>query len=101
MGHFTIQLPTGQKADVWRGFARKKQLSLLSLFRGKNLKVDEKIAYIIKIRSFLEGQQEYRLMKTKDGVWVADEDGFFAVENDDQVSLLIKRTIDEYEKLQH
>ena len=42
-------------------------------------------------------QKEYRLLKTKEGEWTSEDDGGFRVTPDDQISIAIKKAIDNYE----
>ena len=96
MGHFTISLPNNQQGDVRWGTIRKKVL-FLSLFRSNKLKNEEKKGYIVKVEPATKDQKEYRLLKAKEGEWTSEDDGGFRVTPDDQISVVIKKAIDDYE----
>jgi hypothetical protein len=99
MGYFTIDLPGRIKAEVRFGKVMKKVIlpNLFDLFRMKGAKKEERRGYIVKIG---EGQL-YRLLRTKEGVWLNDSDSGFPVAEDDETSLAIKKAIEEYEQSPH
>ena len=96
MGQFTIALPNNQRGDVRWGTIRKKSL-FLDLFKKKRLDNEVKKGYIIKIEPASKNQKEYRFLKTKKGNWTSEDDGGFQVTSDDQISIEIKKAIDNYE----
>jgi len=96
MGHFTIALPNNQQGDVRWGTIRKKSL-FLDLFRKNRLNNEVKKGYIVHIEPASTNQQEYRLLKTKEGEWLSEGDEGFRVTPDDQISIAIKKAIDNFE----
>jgi len=96
MGHFTISLPNNLQGDVRFGTIKKKSL-FLDLFKPKKSNDDIKKGYIIKIEPTSTEQNEYRLLKTKEGKWTSEDVGGFQVSPDDELSALIKSAIDNYE----
>ena len=96
MGHFTITLQNNQQGDVRWGTLRKES-TLLNLFKGNKSANEIKKGYIVKVASTSSEQKEYRLLKTKEGNWTSEDDGGFQVTPDDQISVAIKKAIDEYE----
>jgi len=96
MGHFTITLPNNQQGDVRWGTVRKKSI-FLNLFKDNKSGNEIKKGYIIKVEPTSTEQKEYRLLKTKEGNWTSEDDGGFRVTPDDEISLSIKKAIDDYE----
>ena len=96
MGHFTISLPNNLQGDVRFGTIKKKSL-FLDLFKTKKSNDDIKKGYIIKIEPTSTEQNEYRLLKTKEGKWTSEDVGGFQVSPDDEISTAIKGAIDNYE----
>lgn len=96
MGHFTIILPNNQQGDVRWGTIKKKTL-FLNLFRSNKLKGEEKKGYIVKIAPVLNNQNEYRLLKAKEGEWTSESNEGFQIAPDDEMSVAIKKAIDDYE----
>ena len=96
MGHFIINLPDNKQADVRWGTVRKELISL-NLFKGNKSRNEIKKGYIVNLEPTSAEQKEYRLLKTKDGNWISGDDGAFRVTPDDEVSLSIKKRIDDYE----
>ena len=92
MGHFTVQLPTGEQADVREGVIRKKIISLRSIFGGQKTAPDKKRAYIIHV-----GQKEYRLLRSMDGVWLTEGMGNFVPTEEDTLSTALKKEIQQHE----
>jgi len=99
MGYFTIDLPGKIKGEVRFGkVMRKVKLSdLFDLFSKKGPKREERRGYIVKIGEV----QLYRLLRTKEGEWLNDGDSGFPVAEDDEISLAIKKAIEEYEQSPH
>jgi hypothetical protein len=97
MGHFTIALPNNQQGDVRWGTIRRKSL-FIGLFRNSKLNNEVKKGYIVNIEPASKGQKEYRLLKTNEGEWLSEDDGGFRVTPDDQISVAIKKAIDNYER---
>jgi hypothetical protein len=98
MGRFTIELPNNQHGDVRWGTIRKKSL-FLGLFKKNRLKNEVKKGYIIKIEPVSKDQKEYRLLKTKEGNWTFEDVDGFQVTPEDEISIEIKKAIDNYENL--
>lgn len=96
MGHFTITLPNNQQGDVRWGTVRKELISL-NFFKGNKSGNQIKKVYIVKVEPTSIEQKEYRLLKTKVGNWTSDDHGGFLVTPDDEISLSIKKAIDNYE----
>jgi hypothetical protein len=96
MGQFTITLPNNQQGNVRWGTIRKKTF-FLNLFRHHKLKSEEKKGYIVKIAAVLNSLNEYRLLKTKEGEWASEGNEGFQVTPDDEMSIAIKKAIDNYE----
>ena len=96
MGHFTITLQNNQQGDVRWGTIKKKTL-FLDLFKGKKLNNEVKKGYMVRIESPPTEHKEYRLLKTKEGKWTSEDDGGFHVTPDDEISVLIRSGIDNYE----
>ena len=96
MGQFTIDLPNSYHGDVRWGTIRKKAL-FLGLFKRNRLNNEVKKGYIIKIEPAIKDQKEYHLLKTKDGIWASEGEEGFVVTPDDQISVEIKKAIDNYE----
>jgi hypothetical protein len=96
MGHFTITLPNNQQGDVRQGTVRKKS-TLLNFLKGNKSDNEIKKGYIVKIEPNSTEQKEYRLLKSKEGNWISEDDGGFQVTPDDEISLSIKKAIDNYE----
>jgi len=96
MGHFTITLPNDQQGDVRWGTIRKKSI-FLNLFKSNKSGDEIKKGYIVNVESTSAEQKEYRLLKTKAGDWTSEDDGGFRVTPDDEISLSIKKAIDNYE----
>jgi hypothetical protein len=96
MGHFTIALSNNQQGDVRWGTITKKS-SFLGLFRKNRLDNEVTKGYIVTIEPASKDQKEYRLLKTKEGEWTSEDDGGFRVTPDDQISMAIKKAIDNYE----
>jgi len=93
MGYFTINLPDSRHGEVRWGKVRKLQLPFLWLSKKNR---DEKTGYIITVNSAIEGISEYRLFKTKEGIWSHDPDGRNQVE--DKIALAIRDAIEQREK---
>ena len=96
MGHFTINLPNNQLGNVRWGTIKKKSL-FLNPFKGNNSNNEVKKGYIVRIEPTSTGLNEYRLLKTKEGKWTSEDDGGFHVTPDDEISVLIRSGIDNYE----
>ena len=96
MGHFTINLPNNQQGDVRWGTIKKKSL-FLDLFKSKKSNNEIRKGYIIRIEPTSIENNEYRLLKTKEGKWTSEDDGGFQVTPDDEISASIKSAIDNYE----
>jgi hypothetical protein len=96
MGHFTITLPNNQQGDVRWGTVRKELISL-NLFRANKSGNKIKKCYIVKVEPASAEPKEYRLLKTKEGDWTFEDDGGFRVTPDNEITLSIKRAIDNYE----
>ena len=96
MGHFTINLPNNQKGDVRWGTIKKKSL-FLGLFKSKKSESEIRKGYIIKIEPASIENNEYRLLKTREGKWTSEGDEGFQVTPDDEISASIKSAIDNYE----
>lgn len=92
MGHFTLQLPTGEQADVREGVISRKTVSLRSIFGGQKTAPDKKRAYIIHV-----GQKEYRLLRSMEGDWLAEGMGNFVPTVDDALSTALKKEIQQHE----
>jgi hypothetical protein len=99
MGYFTIDLPGNIKGEVRFGKVTRKLISInpFTLFKRKGPKREERRGYIVKIA---EGQL-YRLLRTKDGEWLNESDSGFQTAKDDEISLAIKKAIEEYEQRLH
>src|SRR5690348_15098729 len=95
MGHFTIALSNNEQANVQWGVIRKKT-SFFNLFRSNKLKNEERKGYIITMGA-AKGQSEYRLLKTREGEWTSESDGGFQVSTDNEITVAIKRAIDNFE----
>ena len=98
MGQFTITLPDNLQGNVRWGTIRKMSL-FLGLFKKNNLHNSVKTGYIVNIEPATTNAIEYRLIKTKEGDWTSQDDGGFQVTPDDQISVAIKKAIDNYERL--
>jgi len=98
MGQFTITLPDNLQGNVRWGTIRKMSL-FLGLFKKNNLYSSVRKGYIVKIETAAADTKEYRLIKTKEGDWTSQDDGGFQVTPDDQISVAIKKAIDNYERL--
>jgi len=61
----------------------------------------ERIGYIIRIEPSENSQNEYRLLKSKEGAWLTGSEAGFGIEQDDHLSLQIKEAIDAHEKSVH
>ncbi len=96
MRHFTIALPNNQQGDVKWGTITKKS-PFLGLFRKNRLDNEVRKGYIVTMEPTSKDQKEYRLLKTKEGEWTSEDDGGFRVTPDDQISIAIKKAIDNYE----
>ncbi len=96
MGHFTITLPNNQQGDVRWGTIRRSSL-FLNIFKRNKSNYEIKKGYIVKVEPTSTEQKEYRLLKTKEGNWISKDDGGFQVTPDDEISVSIKKAIDNYE----
>ena len=96
MGHFTINLPNNQHGDVRYGTIKKMSL-FFGLFKSKKSNNEVKKGYIVRIDPTSTKHNEYRLLKTKQGKWTSEDDGGFQVTPDDEISVLIRSAIDNYE----
>jgi hypothetical protein len=92
MGHYILQLPTGEQADVRVGVIQRKALSFRWLFGGNRMPSDKKRAYIIHV-----GPKEYRLLRSMDGVWLTEGVGDFQPNAEDTLSTLLKNGILKHE----
>ena len=97
MGQFTIALPNNLQGDVRWGSLKRKTFSL-NPFTWKKFKSEVKRGYIVRIDSPENGQKEYRLLKTMEGAWSADEVGGFNLSPEDENTEAIKIAIDHHEK---
>lgn len=96
MGHFRISLPGNRTGEVRWG----KVIKISSLVRWLpwlNGNIDKKIGYFIRVEPAVEQKTEYRLFKTKEGNWFADEDGRLPITS--ETMLEIKDAIEAHEKL--
>ena len=79
MGHFTIDLPEGKKADVRFGTVFKISFSLLRRKKAASQK-----GYIIQVSG--PGQtSEYRFFKTQQGDWYKDPEGEMKLDEQDVI----------------
>jgi hypothetical protein len=97
MGHFIIHLPNNRQGDVRWGTVKKKVL-FENLFKSKKSDNEAKRAYIVMIDQTSSEHAEYRLLKTKEGKWISEDDGGFQVTPDDEISASVKSAIDNYER---
>lgn len=91
MGHFTINLPNNEQADVRWGNVRKLEINL-NIFSKSKPKSEPKTGYKVKV----EANVEYQLFKSTTGEWTKDADGKIAL--NDEPLLSIKKAIIEKEK---
>ncbi|MEJ7739952.1 MAG: hypothetical protein WKF97_21220 [Chitinophagaceae bacterium] len=98
MGRFEISLPDNIKGEVRSGKVIKMQKGFLDLLLPwKKVNREEKTGYIIKVKSTVENNTEYRLFKTTEGNWSQDADGLIKMEG--ETAMAIKKAIEEHEKL--
>lgn len=108
MAHYTINLPGNIQGDVRQGKVFKKRAAFAKQWPWLKLHTDERTGYVVTVGN--NGLQ-YHLLKTNDGQWPsAAEDNTLLVAiktadkwqpiNDDQVTLAIKKAIDDYENKQ-
>ena len=93
MAHFTIQLPDNSGWDVASGQVLKK--TVFVGFFGKKKTGDVRRGYIITSKST---PKQYRFLKTSEGNWTDKNEAGFEAGND-ETSLLIKKRIDEFERI--
>ena len=97
MAQFFIKLPNNRQGNVRTGIQRKEQKSFLHMLAPwKKLNKEEKLAYIVEVNP-VDDIREYRLLKTKNGIWLQEGEDKWLREGDGKLNLLIKKAIDEYE----
>ena len=99
MAQFFIDLPNNRQGNVRTGIKRKEERTFLHLFMPwKKLNKEEKIAYIIEVNPF-DDIGEYRLLKTKEGKWLNEEEDKWLRHGEATFHSAIKKAIDEYESV--
>ena len=97
MAQFFINLPNNRQGNVRTGIKRIAKKSFLHLFLPKKKSdKEEKLAYIVEVTPMYD-IHEYRLLKTKDGRWLATGDDTWLREGEGSINIDIKSAIDAYE----
>lgn len=91
MAHFTIHLPDHSEWDIRSGQVFKKTFG----FFKKKKAEDSRKGYVVICKS---NQKQYRFLKTPEGNWSDKSEAGFGNSND-ETSILIKKQIDEFEKI--
>ena len=107
MAQFTINLPGGMRGEVRQGKVFKKRAAFTKQWPWIRLAADERRGYIVTVDN--NGIQ-YHLLKTGDGKWPAatgpdmelaiKAEGKWQPVKDDNITLAIKKAIDDYENKQ-
>ncbi len=99
MAQYFIKLPNNRQGNVKTGIRKKDKKSLTDFFKpSKKLNKEEKIAYIVEVEPFSE-IREYRLLKTKEGIWLNDGEDKWLCHGEPDFNSAIKKAIDDYETL--
>ncbi len=98
MAQYFIKLPNNRQGNVKTGIRKKDKKSFMDLFSSKKMNNEEKIAYIVEVIP-AHDISEYRLLKTKDGMWLNDGDDKWLRHAEPAFNSAIKEAIDEHEKL--
>ncbi len=97
MGYFTIDLPADRKGEVRFGKIVRKAGNFFDLFRRKTRDREVRTGYIVKVHLDAGDEKIYHLLKSKEDEWLTDGSAGFQVAEDDEISLAIKKAIDEHE----
>ncbi len=98
MAQYFIELPNNRQGNVKTGIRKKDKKKFMDLFfPSKKLNNEEKIAYIVEVSPVYD-LSEYRLLKTKSGMWLNDGEDKWLQHGETAFNLAIKKAIDEYEK---
>ncbi len=98
MGHFKIDLVSGRQADVRYGKITEKMINFWDLFRRRRGDRVKRIGYVVKLDPPQRSGREYRFLRSIEGIWVKEDSGAFRVSEDDELSIEIKKGIDDYER---
>lgn len=99
MAQYNIILPNDRQGNVKTGIRKKDKKSFMDFFfsSGK-LNKEEKIAYIVEVTPAYD-ISEYRLLKTKEGIWLNDGEDKWLRHGEAGFNSAIKKAIDDYENL--
>jgi hypothetical protein len=98
MAQYFINLPHNRQGNVKTGIRKKDKKSFKDLFSSKKLNNEEKIAYIVEIIP-AHDISEYRLLKTKEGIWLNDGEDKWLQHGEPSFNAAIKKAIDDHEKV--
>ncbi|MEP6948106.1 MAG: hypothetical protein ABI863_02475 [Ginsengibacter sp.] len=99
MAQYFIKLPNSRQGNVKTGIRKKDKKKFMDLFfPSAKLNTEEKIAYIVEVEP-ANDISEYRLLKTKEGIWLNDGEDKWLRQGEASFNSVIKKAIDDYEKL--
>jgi len=99
MAQYFITLPNNRQGNVKTGIKRKETKNFMHLFfPRKESDKQEKIAYIVEVLPVYD-ISEYRLLKTKEGKWLNEEEDKWLRHGEATFHSAIKKAIDEYESV--
>ncbi len=98
MAQYFITLPNNRQGNVKTGIRKKDKKSFMDIFSSKKLNNEEKIAYIVEVIP-AHDISEYRLLKTKEGIWLNDGEDKWLRHGEAAFNTAIKQAIDAHEKL--
>jgi hypothetical protein len=93
MGQFTIELQSGEKAAIRYGNSYRLSFHILNLLKGKIIHREEKILYIISLDSAASAKREYRLLRSKKGVWMGEDFKNGRIPMDDELLMALQKAI--------
>jgi hypothetical protein len=96
MGYFKIALPGNRNAAVSFGTVVRASLNPFHIFRKAKHRHHVRTGYIIIVNSPVEDPKVYHLLKSNEGQWLPEGDNGFQVSADDEISMVLKKAIDEY-----
>ena len=97
MAQYFINLPHDRQGNVKTGIRKKDKKKFMDLFSSsKKLNTEEKIAYIVEVQPVYD-ISEYRLLKTKEGIWLNDGEDKWLCHGETSFNSAIKKAIDDYE----
>ncbi len=97
MAQYFITLPNNRQGNVKTGIRKKDKKSFMDIFSSKKLNNEEKIAYIVEVIP-AHDISEYRLLKTKEGIWLNDGEDKWLRHGEAAFNAAIKQAIDDHEK---